>query len=257
LDGQGEETCEWEQGDAALGNLPFVTLEPGGGEEAYDASFYEVPGFALITQTCDVLRRDEVQIAALIPVTTDELELTRRRRKPRFAYLPQLAPHKMVVDLDRVMTVQKVVLAGAERLDWALTDGERRLFADALARHKERFAFPNDFVDAMQPLRRRLDDKKNKDSAEGRLIRAASELRVAASPSWDGESVEVTLFCLLEQDSHSNDRAEWAKIIKTWEGLCKLPKRLVFGGAILSTYEEMSAADYLGSDKLDLDYMST
>lgn len=256
MDGQGDETCEWEQGDAALGNLPFVTLELGAGEDAYDASFYEVPGFALITQTCDVLRRDEVQIAALISVTIDELEQARRRRKPRFAYLPQLAPHKLVVDLDRVMTVQKAVLGGAERIKWKLTDAERRVFADALARHKERFAFPDDFVEAMQPLRKRLDDKKSKDSAEGRLIRAAGELRVSASPSWAAASVELTLFCILTQDAHSNDRAEWAKIIKTWEGLCKLPNRMAFGGTIISTYEEMTAADYLGSDKLDLDYMS-
>src|SRR6185437_8413834 len=70
-------------------------------------------------------------------------------------------------------------------------------------------------------------DKKNKDSAEGRPIRAAGELRVSASPSWAAASVELTLFCILTPDAHSNDRAEWAKIIKTWEGLCKLPHRMV------------------------------
>jgi hypothetical protein len=257
LDGQGDETCEWEQGDASLASLPFVTLDPGDGEGVFEVAHYEVSGFAIVTQTCDILRRDEIQIAALYLASDEELELTRLRRKPRFAYLPQLAPHNLIVDLDRVMTVRTSVLQCVDKVPCELQDSDRRLFADALARHKNRFAFPDDFVKGMQPLRKRLDEKKRKDSSEGRLINAAAELRVTAFPSWDAKDVELTLYCILTDDAHSNDRVEWLSILKKWEAASKLPSRLKFGGSILCTYHEMSAADYIGSDKLDLDFMSS
>nr|WP_294523765.1 hypothetical protein [uncultured Rhodopila sp.] len=160
----------WRQGDIVLGeDLFFVQLadlarpitreaaetakERGSDEATPDigAVFSEVAGFVILTQTCDVVResaeRPYLDVAPLVPVSAERLEEVRALRRPASAFVPAAAPHKLVADLDRVMTVEKSVVATWLRTPGWTDDEEIRAFAEALARKAARFAFPDDFVE--------------------------------------------------------------------------------------------------------------
>jgi len=95
-----------------------------------------VPGFADLTRTCDLVRscaeRPFVEIAPLAAVSDEHGRNIERCRQPRYASLPGLADRRLVVDLDRVMTVEKGVVAQWTRVAGCATDAERRSFAAAL-----------------------------------------------------------------------------------------------------------------------------
>ena len=118
----------------------------------------EVPGLALLSQTCDLMRdceeRPYMEAAPLVQVSEGEVEDIRRLRRPAFAYLPATARQRLVVDLDRTMTVAKSLVAEWPRTQGLSTDVERRDFAHALARKRARCAFPDAFVLAARALQK-------------------------------------------------------------------------------------------------------
>jgi len=89
-------------------------------------------------------------------VSEEDLHDVQRGRQPRFVYVPALAAQRLVGDLDRVMTVEKAMLRGWSRTVGCVTDEERRDFAQAVARKRRRFAFPDDFNRLAAPLQKRL-----------------------------------------------------------------------------------------------------
>ena len=121
----------------------------------------------------------------------DEVHRIERGHRPRYAIVTAVRARKLVADLDRAMTVEKSILATWTRTPGFSTDIEARQFAQALARKRARFAFPDDFNDLVKKLQSRIDDKHDRLSDEGRALRALREIRVTGSPSWDDLSVEV------------------------------------------------------------------
>lgn len=79
-------------------------------------------------------------------VSPEILRQIERGRRPAYAFLPQLADRHLVVDLDRIMTVEKAMVLSWTRAPGCATDVEARAFAQALARKRARFAFPDDFT---------------------------------------------------------------------------------------------------------------
>jgi len=118
---------EWRQGDCVLGEQWFafriapdaplsddaVTAAAEGAENAES----EVFGFAAVTQTCDIVRgcdeRSFVEVCPLVEVDEDKLHEIERGRRPNYAHIPGVSNQRLVADLDRVMTVEKPVLAPA------------------------------------------------------------------------------------------------------------------------------------------------
>ncbi len=211
LSGEDEKAIDdalqaWRQGDVALdAGLEFVHLAdltrphsrasqlladslaaagdpaPEGATPVSD----EPAGFAVLTQTCDIIRscrdRPFVEVAPLVPVSAAFVAEARRLKRPAFAYIPAVADRLLVVDLDRVMTVEKAVAAGWTRIAGFETDADRRAFAEALSRKRSRFAFPDDFVAATRSLSEHLAGKHDKRTAEGAHLRALREIRVRAA----------------------------------------------------------------------------
>lgn len=89
--------------------------------------------------------------------------------------MPLLSERKLVADLDRVMAVEKPLLATWDRIPGWSTDAEARAFALALSRKRLRFALPDDFTALVRKLQSRLADKHEKNSDEGRGLRALDE----------------------------------------------------------------------------------
>lgn len=260
----------WRQGDCVNDPQWFVfRVSPYGGlsdaaraavATGADLVEEEVPGFVVITQTCDIVRtcatRPYVEVSPLIEVPNDFLNEVKRGRRPAFAFIPALEPHRLVADLDRVMTVEKSVVAAWNRVPGWTTDPEIRALAAALARKRVRFAFPDDFVHFVRPLQDRLTGRHGKDSPEGRALRALREIRVGASPSWEDARTNVMFYFIRTGEPDEFTQDQWVGFLETWLGLIPADGRFGEVEGLVTTLEGLTAADYVASDPLDLDHLS-
>ena len=268
----------WRQGDVSLdAGLEFLHLAdlscPHGAAsievaktlatagEALEAGatpvLDEVRGLVMLSQTCDVVRgcraRPFIEVAPLIEVPEQRVEEIRRLKRPAFAYVPITAGDRLVADLDRTMTVEKALVAGWARTPGWETDLEQRDFANALARKRSRFAFPDDFVSAAADLQRHLAARHNRQTAEGAHLRALREIRVRAAPSWDDGEVLLSWWFIKEGNPAE---ADWVAFLKGWLDLFDSTSRFRLDSFIACRLEDMTARDFVESDRLDLDRLS-
>lgn len=261
---------EWRQGDCVIGEHWFLfRLDPAAPitEEAnaaaadgLDAAEAEVRGLMLTSQTCDIVRscrdRPYVEVCPLVEVEPERLEEIRRCCRPRYAYVPGLHEMALVADLDRSMTVEKAVVAKWDRtLGWRDDDDIRRLSL-ALARKRARFAFPDDFAEFARDLQKRLILKHDKDSDEGRALRAMREIRVRAAPSWDSPHVRLTFWFVRQDDDIEFEGRGWDHYLAAWLGRLKKNDRFQDFSGLVTTLDDLTARDYVESDPLDLDRLS-
>jgi hypothetical protein len=178
-------------------------------------------------------------------------------RQLRYAYLPGLADRKLAVDLDRTMTVEKAVVAGWNRIPGCRTDAERVDFGDALARRRQRFAFPDSFNACLAKFRERLKEKEGKASPEGSLISALDQIRVQPDPDWYDANVTVLFWFLLEPGAKIDLDAS-RTIIKAWVRRVKVspPFSLANPPFYLVERRDMTVEDYMHSYRLDYDDLS-
>ncbi len=264
--------ANWRQGDCVLGSQWFVyrispdwpvtaTSQSAVSQDATaELPEQEVAGLVVVTQTCDIVRgcteRPYIEVCPLVAVDDQKLEDIEKGRRPSYVHIPMLMRQKLVADLDRTMTVEKPVLAKWERVPGWNSDEEARSFARALARKRARFAFPDAFTEYVDPLRKRLSKKHDKGTPEGDALRALREIRVQASPSWDSPSVALTFWFIRLDDDFEPQGRDWPSWLKSWLDLMpKSDKFEVYGQ--VSTLEGLTAADYVSSDALDLDHLSS
>jgi hypothetical protein len=255
--------AKWRQGDCVLeGGHWFVhRVEPTqAANEAEPATLaeLEVPGFAVISQSCDVVRkykdRPYVSVASLAQVADDHLAQIIGGYRPQFAAVPALVEKKLVADLDRVMTVDKRVVAEWTRTQGCANDEEIRKFSDAVKRKYGRFAFPDDFTEFVGELQDRIKEKHDKRSSEGDALRALEEIRVRAAMSWDAQEVDLMFWFIAKPENVVELRK--SGVVKTWEKRILARRRFKRVHSQIVTYNELTARDYLESDRLDLDYLS-
>ena len=253
----------YRQGDCFLGDHGFVSLCRINTSSGFEEQWQDTPvaGLVLVSQSCDIARscaeRPVVEMCPLVEVDQEALGQIISWQRPRHAAVPALIAQRLVADLDRTMTVEKAVIADWHRTEGLRTDDEVREFARALARKRQRFAFPDSFNRYVNPLRRRLVEKHGKESPEGEALRALQEIRVRATPAWDAPELQLIFYFLRDQDSPPAfcGRA-WSEWCDDWM------KRLVNDGpykdpeGLVIDYASMSAAEYLQSDALDLEQLS-
>jgi len=208
----------WRQGDCVLGEHWFIfriapnapltedaTAAAAAESENAEASAF---GLAVISQTCDIVRqcdgRPFLEVCPLVEVEQNVLNEIERGRRPGYAYIPGIADHGLVADLERIMTVEKSVVAQWDRERGCLNDQDSRRLALALARKRARMAFPDDFSSMVAPLTRRLSVKHGKESDEGRALRALREIRIRAAPSWDADEIELVFWFIRDEDCHGS-----------------------------------------------------
>lgn len=223
------------------------------------AIFEEVAGFVMLTQTCDIVRdcrkRPYVEVAPLVEKTADELKMIRRLEYPAFAFVPGAFKSGLAADLDRAMTLEKTLVADWKRHSGWETDNELRDFVLALSRKRSRFAFPDDFVEAAAKLQRRIVDKHGKQSDEGAYLQALAEIRVRAAPSWDSEKVFLSWWFIKDGDPQIS-KIDWSDRVDQWVKLFETANRFQTYSSIVCRLEDMTARDYVESDRLDLDRLS-
>lgn len=261
----------WRQGDCVLGghwfahrlNKSFAVTDVGRVAAAADVDLaeQEVPGFVVVTQTCDIVRscaeRPFVEVCPLVEVDVDRLREIQQGRRPAYAFVPRLLARKLVADLDRVMTLEKPLMATWERTPGWRTDAEGRAFALALSRKRVRFAFPDDFTVLVGKLQRRLVNKHEKNTDEGRGLRALDEIRVHASPSWDAPQVDIFFWFVRDEGDADFEGKNWGELLKEWLKLVPTTGRFKSIEGQVVTLQDMNAGEYVDSDPLDLDHVST
>lgn len=261
----------WRQGDCVLDEQWFVfRMAPGapltddavaaaadGAENAEGA----VVGFAVLTQTCDIVRdcgdRPFVEVCPLVTVDEDKLNEIKRGHRPNYTHIPGVSDHRLVADLDRVMTVEKAVVAQWDRVAGCLDDNDARRLSLALARKRARIAFPDDFVSFVGPLKNRMSTKHDRESDEGRALRTLREIRVRAAPSWDAESIQLMFWFIRNEDQPTFEKQGWDALLTAW--LSRIPAGGRFAevlGMVL-TLDDLTAREYVESDPLDLDHLSS
>jgi hypothetical protein len=270
----------WRQGDVCLdANLDFIHTgdlsRPGSSAAMHAAQVLReqgeqlptgpvplsenVPGFVILTQTCDIIRssalRPYVEVSPLVRVPAEFVEDVRRLRRPAFAYIPVTAKHHLVADLDRVMTVEKAVVATWRRVPGWVTDDQMRAFAEALARMRARFAFPDDFVAITAKLQERFRKRHSKQHPEGIHLRALREIRVRAAPAWDSAKVRLGFWFIKDAEPLGVAPA-WADWVDNWMALLDQSGRFQVEYAVACRLEDLTARDYVESDRLDLDALS-
>lgn len=261
---------EWRQGGLALEERWFVHVGDGAtplsevsaqAQPGLQALTSEVLGLVVVTRTCDIVRscvtRPYIEVAPLMQVSKDDLQQVKRGRRPAHATLPSLEKDLLVADLDRIMTVEKSLVASWQRTPGFGHDADGRAFAQALARKRVRFAFPDDFTLLAKRLQGRLGDRHDKNTDEGRGLRALREIRVSASPSWGSPSVEVFFWFTRDGGDATFDGKSWADLLRDWLKLVLATNRFTSVEGEIVTLRDMTAEDYVHSDPLDLDRLST
>lgn len=261
----------WRQGDCVVGEhwflfrtdltTPLTEAGTEAAQEGADNSEAAVAGFMVVTQTCDIVRscvdRPFVEVSPLVEVKENVMREIERCKRPQYAFVSGLGDQGLVADLDRVMTVEKSVITRWTRVKGCLSPEDTRRLSLALARKRARVAFPDDFVTLVQPLMSRMSTKHDKDSEEGKALRALREIRVRAAPSWEAKEVELTMWFIREEDEPTFGGRRWDEFLDSW--LERVPEggRFVQVQGLVATLDDLTARDYVESDPLDLDHLST
>jgi hypothetical protein len=215
----------------------------------------------VVTQTCDLVRscaeRPFLEISPLLEVDAELLAEIKRLKRPNYAYIAGVADRFLVADLDRVMTVEKAVVAAWERIPGCQSDADIRSLAEALARKRSRFAFPDDFNRFAQKLQKRMQDKHEKHTDEGEALRALREIRVSATPAWDANTVELIFWFIRAETDDRFQNKEWHQLLDSWLKLLPATGRFNHVYGFVKSLEDMTAKEYTQSDRLDLDQLSS
>ena len=276
VDGSGVEQVDerlaiWRQGDCVVADDWFLfrvnmdnPLTADGEAAVIEGAVNaetSVRGFAVLTQTCDLVRhcadRPFAEVSPLVEVDDQVLYEIGRGRRPNYGFIPGVADRRLVADLDRVMTVEKAVVAAWERIEGCRTEEDSRRLSLALARKRARTAFPDDFVEFAGPLMDRLSGRHDKQSHEGRALRSLREVRVRAAPSWDADAVELTFWFVWNDDETAFETEDAEHCLTALPQAQPAPGRFVRVDGVVLTLDDLTARDYVESDPLDLDHLST
>jgi hypothetical protein len=88
-------------------------------------------------------------------------------------------------------------------------------------------------------------------------LRALREIRVRAAPSWNAPEVELTFWFIREEDEIEFRGQGWESWLDVWLQLITSSGRFRHVEGFVAALEDLTAKDYVESDPLDLDYLST
>lgn len=267
-------TLDWRQGDVpqltvpplawfATPTMPLTSTSARMTGNGFGAVVAEANHVVIVTQTCDIVRdcREyaHITLAGVVTLAGNMAQEALRGRRPRFVALPDLGPD-CFADTSLLVSAEKTILLGVESISAVVSDVSRRRFAEGVGRAFERSALPDDLVLALNGLTQRIKQKHDKDSKEGRALRLLEDIRIRGLPSWTADEIDVrVLFCPPTQDEANDCMApdEWDDMIEKWVGRAE-PQGVIrsIEGDWLP-FDQMTARDYLDTDCLDFEYLSS
>ena len=115
----------------------------------------------------------------------------------------------------------------------------------------------NNFVAFARPLIDRISLKHDKRSDEGHALRALREIRVRAAPSWDADTVELRFWFMRNEDDPALQTTGWEHYLTALPKARSKSGRFVRVDGVAQTLDDLTAREYVESDPLDLDHLST
>jgi hypothetical protein len=97
---------------------------------------------------------------------------------------------------------------------------------------------------------------QGKNSIEGEALRALREIRVRAEPSWNAPEVQLMFLFIRHEEQINFQKVEWVELRNQWLKLLPESGRFKADG-IVTSLEDMTAKDYVESDPLDLNHLSS
>jgi hypothetical protein len=258
----------WWQADIAkadsFASFTFenTTSESGRSEIQLVANLDRVQGLVVLSQTCDIRRssnkRPYVHVSPVVLLDGSDANLAKKGKLLRFIPVPG-GGTQAFADTDRIMTVNKALFLNCTRTPGCNSDEERRIFGRRLGRVHQRFAFPDDLQKSLNKLAKRIEKKYSSDDEEGRALRAIHEIRVTGEPSWDAKSIIATLTFLIDENELGGEltAATFEKMIEKWSGLCEPSGVIARIYATALPLTDFTAREYVDSDPLDLEYLSS
>jgi hypothetical protein len=144
------------------------------------------------------------------------------------------------------------------RIPGCRDDSELRALAAAMTRKFSRFAFPDDFVAASRKLVDAIRRKHGKPASdEGKALRALREIRVAATPGWNADQVHLHFFFVQHDAQNTVLHQAWDYWLDKWLELLPPSGRYVSIRGLVLPLSQMQADEYVASDQLDLDHLSS
>lgn len=163
---------------------------------------HEVDEVVVLSQTCDLQFTTATDYLCLLaPVVVVEPVLARealRGHRPGLAALPWLGDDR-VADLARITTVERAVIAGQPSVARPQSAQERLDFAESVRRHLTRAALPDEVVNVLKPFLKRIQERHDKNSDEGRCLDGVLELRLSADPDLDDPAPALCVLVILEE----------------------------------------------------------
>ncbi|MGV0771781.1 hypothetical protein [Mycobacterium syngnathidarum] len=156
---------------------------------------------AVVSQSCDAAQPDRphIQIAPVVELDGSVASEATAGHRPQYAPLPELGKGYFA-DLDVMTTVAKTALLDYERRAGVTTDEDVRKFAFAVSRKFGRFAYPDEVVESMRPIKDALKSKARKpNSPMGKALAQIHSLRVQCE-DWSMGPLELTLIVIAEPD---------------------------------------------------------
>ena len=262
----------WRQGDIVeLGALawfaePRLALTSQSAASSGDelsSIIADIGQLAIVTQTCDIVRgcrqRPFILLAPIVKLSEPTAGEARRGTRPRYVPVPGHGENSFI-DLDYVVTAEKSLLLKFTPKRGLPDEQSQRWFGTGVARVFSRFAFPDDLSYALRGLVNRVKGKHARNSPEGRALESLEEIRIIGTPSWEAKEIDVFILfspaTRLEATEVITDD-EWDKHINKWLERAK-PHGVIrsVDGAMIPL-DELTAREYLDSDPLDLDHLSS
>jgi hypothetical protein len=111
----------------------------------------------------------------------------------------------------------------------------------------------------LRALTARIKAQYEKNSPAGQALSSLEEIRVTASPSWDAPQIGVFLsFCpaTLADALAVMSEDDWDTLISSWIGRAVPTGVIVHVDGAMAPLDDLTALEYVGSDRLDLDHLS-
>lgn len=186
---------EWRQGDVF--SLRGLWIVDENGEPAWQATPF---GVAVVSQSCDAAQRGRgsIQVAPVVILDGARALEASSGKRISFAALKHLGDTHFA-DLDTVVTLPKNVLGKEERVRGVIEDVHIRRFAGTVSRKYGRFAFPDEVINALDPLREVLRSKARREhSPLGRVLADIYGLRIEIAGSWAKPPFDLVLIIIFE-----------------------------------------------------------
>lgn len=146
---------------------------------------HAVDNVVLLTQTCDLQyttpEEHRCLVAPVMRVTRQKAHEAWRGRRPGLAGLPWV-DDSSVADLSRITAIERSILLGAPSRGRPRNQRERFHFAETVSRYLTRPALPDPINEVLSPFVKRLAEKHDRNSAEGRCVYKVMEIRLEATP---------------------------------------------------------------------------